>query len=279
MMASTHAPLWRQSKVSSAATLQAPTAPILRKPSTVRLRKGFPMSMTTSILGDLKDPEKPLRGILDLLSWQWQVSCVCVTVPENEGGIGSPGLSHLGEDKEVEIGRWPWLQGHEIGCNPHELRPIHPLFATAARGHRSSSPLVWRVRLSLALECCAVLLLDHQARAQGYDTNEGSCRMWSVQAWTAQKEPGYVQALCWQVTHQCQLASCSSGQGRLGLLSHCHIFVQLFFLLKVRNVSYANQVLGVKRVNQRAVEGTKRDGMVVLKADSPCKVSFKKIHD
>jgi hypothetical protein len=44
--------------------LQAPTAPILRKPSTVRLRKGFPMSMTTSILGDLRDPEKPPRGIL-----------------------------------------------------------------------------------------------------------------------------------------------------------------------------------------------------------------------
>jgi hypothetical protein len=30
----------------------------------VRLRKGFPMSMTTSILGDLSDPEKPPRGIL-----------------------------------------------------------------------------------------------------------------------------------------------------------------------------------------------------------------------
>jgi hypothetical protein len=29
-----------------------------------RLRKGFPMSMTTSILGDLRDPEKPPRGIL-----------------------------------------------------------------------------------------------------------------------------------------------------------------------------------------------------------------------
>jgi hypothetical protein len=44
--------------------LQAPTALILRKPSTVRLRKGFPMSMTTSILGDLRDPEKPPRGIV-----------------------------------------------------------------------------------------------------------------------------------------------------------------------------------------------------------------------
>lgn len=38
-------------------------------------------------------------------------------------------------------------------------------------------------------------------------------------------------------------------------LCHYHIFVQLFLSLKVRNVSYANQVLSVKRVNQRGVEG------------------------
>ena len=44
------------------------TAPILRKPSTVRLRKGFPMSMTTSILGERSDPEKRLWGILPAFS-------------------------------------------------------------------------------------------------------------------------------------------------------------------------------------------------------------------
>jgi hypothetical protein len=30
---------------------------------TMQLRKGFPVSMTTSIWGDLKEPEKPSRGI------------------------------------------------------------------------------------------------------------------------------------------------------------------------------------------------------------------------
>jgi hypothetical protein len=192
-------------------------------------------------------------------------------------------LDRLGSLTSEKIKKWRLGGGR--GCRDTKsaaiptgyglFTPCLPLLR-GATGHRllscgaCDSPWRW----SAVLYCCWII--RPEPRGQGYDTNEGSCCMWSVQAWTAQKEPGYVQALCWQVTHPCQLASYSSGQGRLGLLSHCHIFVQLFFLLKVRNVSYANQVLGVKRVNQRAVEGTKRDGMVVLKADSRCKGSFKK---
>lgn len=39
------------------------TVPILRKPSTVRLRKGFPVSMITSILGEEMEPASTLLGI------------------------------------------------------------------------------------------------------------------------------------------------------------------------------------------------------------------------
>ena len=91
----------------------------------------------------------------------------------------------------------------------------HPWFATATRGHRSSSPLVRRVTRATpwigllpllyppwrTLACCAVLLLDHQARdTNDRGQNEGSRSVWSVQAWTAENEPGYVQAMCWQAT-------------------------------------------------------------------------------
>lgn len=39
------------------------TAPILRKPSTVRLRKGLPMSTATDSFGELTVPENVLEGI------------------------------------------------------------------------------------------------------------------------------------------------------------------------------------------------------------------------
>ena len=44
------------------------TVPILRNPSRVRLRKGFPISIMTSTLGDAIPPEKLVLGISSLLT-------------------------------------------------------------------------------------------------------------------------------------------------------------------------------------------------------------------
>lgn len=53
------------------------TAPILRKASTVRLRKGFPMSTATDSFGVLTVPENVLEGIFSssffLCFWFWDI--------------------------------------------------------------------------------------------------------------------------------------------------------------------------------------------------------------
>jgi hypothetical protein len=52
------------------------TVPIFKNPSTVRLRKGLPMSIATSTFGVVTEPENLLRGIVSSLSHNTLRQCV-----------------------------------------------------------------------------------------------------------------------------------------------------------------------------------------------------------
>lgn len=194
-------------------------------------------------------------------------------------------LDRLGSVTSEKIKKWRWAVAVAAGTRDRLQSPratVYGLFTPClpllrgATGHRllscgaCDSPWRW----SAVLYCCWIIRPG--PRGQGYDTNEGSCRMWSaVRASMDGSEGARLRASFVLAGHPPMSASIVLVRpGPAGFAVSLSYFCTTFFFLKVRNVSYANQVLGVKRVNQRAVEGTKRDGMVVLKVDSPCKVSF-----
>jgi hypothetical protein len=97
---------------------------------------------------------------------------------------------------------------------------IHPWFATATRGHRSSSPLVSLVRLhglvfflsfillGVGVLCCTGVgsYIRPGTRTIADKTRETDVPCGPCKAWTAENEPGYVQAMCWQAyTSYCRL--------------------------------------------------------------------------